>query len=60
MVNESGATCSFELQNDTYYAFHLINTMVVDYKDYKSSEDFVGIRYKPIYNKKRWNTLLCP
>lgn len=53
MVNESGATCSFELQNNTYYAFHLINTMVVDYKDYKSSEDFVGIRYKPIYNKKK-------
>jgi hypothetical protein len=27
--------------------------MVVDYKDYKSSEDFVGIRYKPIYSKKK-------
>lgn len=52
MVNATGVTCSFELESDKYYAYHLINAMVVNTVDYKSSIDFVGVRYKPIYHKK--------
>lgn len=52
-TKEYGATCSFKLESDMYYAYHLINAMAVNPMEYKSSIDFVGIRSKPIYQKER-------
>ena len=52
MIYEKGATCSFELESDKYYAYHLINAMVVNPMDYRGSTDFIGIRHKPIYHKE--------
>ncbi|MDE6560505.1 MAG: hypothetical protein K2K75_03900 [Muribaculaceae bacterium] len=49
ILHEKGATCTFSLESTDYYAYSLIESMVVSDSSYSESKDLNGLRSFPLY-----------